>query len=125
DLLGIHVEAELLPGDKLNSIARLREKWGAIAMVGDGINDSPALVAADVGIAMGCGADVSRQSASVCLLGNQLDRVPDTIELARKTVRIIRQNLFWSFFYNVGGIALASLGWLNPIWAAVAMVASS
>jgi len=121
----VEVRAELNPAEKVAALHDLRRQWGAVAMVGDGINDAPALVASNVGIAMGCGADVSRQSASICLLGNQLERIPWSVDLARQTVRVIRQNLFWAFFYNIGGVALACAGWLNPIWAAVAMVASS
>lgn len=120
--LNVPVRAELLPGDKVNAVAELRRNFGSPLMVGDGLNDGPALTAADVGIALGCGADVARQSADVCLLSNDLARVPWAVGLARQTVRIVRQNLFWSFFYNTVGIALAATGRLNPIWASVAMV---
>ena len=89
------------------------------------MNDAPALAAADIGIAMGCGADVTRDAADVCLLGDHLDRVTWAIEHSRRTVRIVRQNLFWAFAYNSIGIVLATLGLLNPIWAAIAMVVSS
>jgi P-type E1-E2 ATPase len=123
--LGIHVVAELLPEDKVVAVEQSQQTVGPTALVGDGINDAPALARSDVGIAMGCGADVTRESAAVCLLGNDLSRLPWAIDLARRTARVIRQNLFWAFFYNVLGIALACTGYLNPILAALAMVLSS
>ena len=118
------VQAGLLPEDKLNAVIELRKQHGSTVMVGDGINDAPALAAADVGIALECGADISRDSADVCLLGDELFKVPWAIELARKTVRIVRQNLFWSLIYNVVGVGLAATGRLNPVWAAAAMTIS-
>src|SRR5262249_10825205 len=105
--LGLPVEADLLPADKVAVVQRLRAQLGRVAMVGDGLNDAAALAVSDVGIAMGCGASLTRNAASVCLLGNDLHRLPWTVALARRTVRVIRQNLFWAFFYNVAGIGLA------------------
>jgi heavy metal translocating P-type ATPase len=123
--LRVPVRAEQMPSDKVAAIRAARTSVGLVAMVGDGINDAPALAASDVGIAMGCGADLSRDAAAVCLLSNDLARVPWTIGLARQTVRIVKQNLCWAFSYNIIGITLAASGRLSPVWSAVAMVASS
>ena len=123
--LGIPVAAELLPEEKVRNIREIHDRVGLVAMVGDGINDAPALAAADIGIALGCGADLSRDSADICLMGNDLGRLPWLFGLAQATVRTIRFNLFWAFGYNVFGIGLAMTGRLNPILAALLMVASS
>lgn len=123
----LHVEAraELLPEEKLREISEMRRSLGPIAMVGDGLNDTPALSAADVGIAMGCGADVTREAADVCLIGNDLRGVPWSIALSRRAVGTMRWNLLWAFAYNAVGLPLAMTGRLNPVFAAVAMVVSS
>ena len=124
-LLDVPITSELLPEEKVTSVRSGGHQFGSVAMVGDGLNDAPALAAADVGVAMGCGADLSRESATVCLLSDDLGRLAWSVTLARQTVRIIRQNLFWAFAYNVVGIGLAVTGRLNPVWAAVAMALSS
>lgn len=121
----MEIAADLLPGDKLQMVAQLQADRHSVAMLGDGLNDAPALGAADVGIALGCGADVARDAADVCLLSPVLQLVPWAIELARDTQRTIRRNLFWAVGYNSVGITLAAAGKLNPILAAVAMVFSS
>jgi heavy metal translocating P-type ATPase len=125
DELGVLVEADQLPEDKVAAVERARRTVGPVAMVGDGINDAPALAASDVGVALGCGADVSRDSAAVCLLGNDLLRLPWAVALARRAVRVIRGNLFWAFAYNIVGVGLACTGRLNPVLASLAMVLSS
>jgi heavy metal translocating P-type ATPase len=123
--LGVPVEAELLPGEKMAVIARTQRTVGPVCMVGDGINDAPALAASAVGMALGCGTDVARDSAAVCLMADDLSMIPWCIELSRRTRRVIRGNLAWAFGYNSLGVVCAALGWLNPAIAAALMVASS
>ncbi|HMV21077.1 MAG TPA: heavy metal translocating P-type ATPase [Rhodocyclaceae bacterium] len=118
-------EAEILPADKAVAVSRLREAGKRVGMVGDGVNDAPALAAADVSFAMGAGSDVAMATADVTLMRNDLRSVPDAISLSRATLSKIRQNLFWAFVYNVIGIPLAALGMLNPVVAGAAMAMSS
>jgi P-type E1-E2 ATPase len=119
------VTAEVDPVEKIEAVDRASASSRGVAFVGDGLNDAPALAAASVGIAIGSGTDVALAAADVNLLGPALAGVPVALELARRTYRIIQQNLFWAFAYNVVMIPLAVVGVIEPMWAAAAMAVSS
>jgi copper-transporting P-type ATPase V len=126
DELGIDdVVSEVMPGDKAQEVIRLQEDGASVAFVGDGVNDAPALTAADLGIAVGSGTDVAIEAGDVVLISSDPSRVPVALDLARTTFGVIRQNLFWAFAYNVAAIPLAALGYLDPMIAAAAMAFSS
>ena len=133
EIAGINeVHAELMPDDKLSVILDLQKRGCKVAMVGDGINDAPSLTAADVGIAIGTGTDIAIESADIVLIGGELGGVLAGVNTAKKTMRIIKQNLFWAFAYNVvcipiaAGLLFAFGGiLLNPMVAAAAMSLSS
>ena len=117
--------AEATPAAKVRIIQELQQSGKRVVLIGDGVNDAPALAQADLGIALGTGADIAMSAAPVVLVSGSLARVEDAFRLAAKTTRVVRQNLFWAFIYNGLGITLAFTGVLTPIFAAVAMLLSS
>jgi Cu+-exporting ATPase len=121
---GIVVEnifAGVRPEEKAEFIKKLQAKGERVAFVGDGINDAPALTQADLGIAVSRASDIAREAADIILLKSEIEAVPEALALARQTLRIIKQNLFWAFFYNALGVPLAALGFVSPIFCAAAM----
>ena len=117
--------AEALPAMKASIVAQLQKAGKRVALIGDGVNDAPALAQADLGIALGTGADIAMGAAPVVLVSGSLAKVEEAFRMGAKTTRVVRQNLFWAFFYNIVGITLALTGVLTPIFAAAAMLLSS
>jgi P-type Cu+ transporter len=117
--------AEVLPSEKAAEIKKMQDAGEKIVFVGDGINDAPSLVQADLGIAMGSATDIAKEAGQIILLHNDLEKVVEAIQISELTFKTIRQNLFWAFFYNIVAIPLAVSGVLNPVVAALAMAFSS
>jgi len=119
------VIAEVLPGDKAAEVERLRAAGRRVAFVGDGVNDAPALIAADLGMAIGTGSDVAVEAGQVVLMSGDPQLAEVALGLAARTFRVIKENLFWAFAYNIAAIPLAAFGFLDPMIAAAAMAMSS
>jgi len=116
-----NISAEVRPEQKAEFVKKLQAQGERVAFVGDGINDAPALEQADLGIAVARASDIAREAADIILLRSEIDAVPEALGLARATLRTIKQNLFWAFFYNAVGVPLAALGFMSPILCAAAM----